>query len=111
MGTTFLGRQEAGTRRWAVRHRPGAGLDWFRAHRGVVAAADAVLFTVITWAGTFVGGPNAHEVSMLYVLPIGLAAVTFGVPGGCVAATLASVAFATSMVQAGTAGPIGAVGW
>lgn len=67
---------------------------WFRAHPRLAAAV-----TAITTAGVLLfqslGARPSDGVDLLYVLPIGLAAVTFGIWGGLGAAAGAYLAFAT----------------
>jgi hypothetical protein len=99
------------TARGRNKTRSDEGLAWFRAHSQAMLVLSTLLFGGITVLGAGLSGTNAHEVSMLYVLPIGLAAITFGVAGGCMAATFASIVFAGWMAEAGTTGAVGTIGW
>jgi glucose-6-phosphate-specific signal transduction histidine kinase len=70
--------------------RPPASLrePWFRQRPRIAVAVIATLFVVVLAARLLTGSP-ADAFSMLYVLPVALAATTFGRRGGVPASLLA----------------------
>lgn len=65
---------------------------WFRAHPGVAVVVISVS-SVTVLAFQLLDTQSADAVALLYSLPIALAAVTFGVAGGVVAAAASYLAF------------------
>ncbi len=89
--------------------RPPGGVPWFRAHPGVAAAVISVSSVAIL-AVQFLDKEAANALALLYVLPVGLAAVTFGTVGGLAAAAAAYVAFGLFAVFS-SADQVGFDGW
>ncbi|HET6966244.1 MAG TPA: hypothetical protein VFH58_15825 [Acidimicrobiales bacterium] len=81
-------------RGWGVRRGAPGGPDgpWFRVHPEVAAAviaASSLAVVVLQMVDT----RASDAIALLYVLPISLAAVTYGQRGGLIAASAAYVAF------------------
>ncbi len=89
--------------------RPGGGVPWFRAHPGAAAAVISVSSVAIL-AVQFLDKEAANALALLYVLPVGLAAVTFGTAGGLAAAGAAYLAFGLFAVFS-SADQVGFDGW
>lgn len=90
-----------------IRWREG-GL-WSRAHPGV-AVAVIVASCVAVLALQFVDTHGSDAIALLYVLPIGLAAVTFGLRGGLASAAGGYLAFGLFAVLS-TADHVRPDGW
>ena len=90
------------------KHRAEPG-PWYRARPGVAIAVIAT--SAVTVLGLqFLDTRAADAIALLYVLPIGLAAVSFGVRGGLAAAAAAYVAFGLFAVWS-RADDVGVGGW
>lgn len=82
---------------------------WFRLRPGEAVVVAAVLFAAISVLQWFVDG-SGQAVVMLYLLPVALLAVTFGVRGGLTSAAGAFATFAVFEVFHAT-GDIDVEGW
>lgn len=91
-----------------VRHAE-SNSPWFRAHPWAAVAVIAVSSLAVLVA-QFLDTRATDAVALLYVLPIGLAAVAFGLRGGITAASVAYVAFIGFAVVS-RADHVGADGW
>lgn len=89
-------------------HGPASG-PWFRAHPAAAAAVISAS-SVGVLALQLLDQRASDAIALLYVLPIGLAAVTFGMVGGLAAAAAAYLAFGLFAVLA-SAGHVGPDGW
>jgi hypothetical protein len=90
-------------------HHRRPGVPWFRAHPEVAAAVVAA--SSLGVLGLQVIDSRASDaIALLYVLPIGLAAVTFGLVGGLVSAAGGYLAFGLFALTS-SADHVGPDGW
>lgn len=89
--------------------RAGGTRPWFRLRPAEAVTVAACLFVAISVLQWFVDGAG-QAVVMLYLLPVALVAVTFGMRGGVAAAACAFGVFAIFEVFHAT-GDIDAEGW
>lgn len=89
--------------------RAGGTRPWFRLRPAEAVTVAACLFAAISVLQWFVDGAG-QAVVMLYLLPVALVAVTFGMRGGVAAAACAFGAFALFEVFHAT-GDIDVEGW
>ena len=82
---------------------------WYRSHPGAAMAVATSLFVFVTVLHWFQDG-SGQAITVLYVLPIALLAVTFGFRGGLVAAAVGFGLFAILQVLH-SSGDIDADGW
>lgn len=87
-------------------HRPG---PWFQSHRVLSLSVAGLLFAAISISKVYVDTTGA-AMTILFVLPIALLAVTFGLRGGLAGATLGFLLFA-GFALFHDSGAHGVVGW
>lgn len=89
--------------------RPRPSEPWFRAHPE--AAATVIMASSVAVVALQTVDTRASDaIALLYVLPISLAAVSFGVAGGLTAAAVAYLAFGLFALLSAT-GHVGVDGW
>lgn len=87
---------------------PGRRSPWYEEQPRVAAAVCAALFAAVVVTRLVVGG-GANAVLLLYVFPVALAALTWGLRGGTVAAGIAVVGIVVPLLLDDDG--IGVVGW
>ncbi len=87
----------------------GAGGPWYRAHPRAVLAVAGGLYALVTVLES-VDTDAADAIALLYMLPIALIAVSFGLRGGLAAAAVGYACFSVFAVTDST-GYLGADGW
>lgn len=87
-----MSSQEAPTRGWLL------SMPWFQRRAGAAIGLAALLFVGVFMLRLTLGDNSGEAITMLFVLPISLLAVTFGLRGGVVSG-LVGVALVTAWVQ------------
>jgi glucose-6-phosphate-specific signal transduction histidine kinase len=82
---------------------------WYRSHRRAAVLTASLLFLAVTGIHLLVNG-TGQAVDILYALPVALLAMSFGLRGGLIGATIGFALFAVVEVFHGV-GDIDATGW